>query len=276
MVDYGFLKNSNGKKRGRVEFLDVDLPASDGGPSELGKQLTTTELVRQKIKAGKKGLENMRKEADDFECKTESDFYRGVEMVGQCKKLEKQLTDSVNGAIKHLWDEWKEGKNILSVFTDEIKKVQAIPQGKIDAYAHQAEMKRRSDAQKAADEAARLQAKIDAEQASLDAQEKEAAKKEGREPVYLPPITVDKPVIPQEIKTKTESGSAKIEMVLEHTITDITSPFLHKLILDYCGPAYKTIADQACKKAIKAGAIGLKGASGITVEEKAKTKHRRR
>ena len=286
MVDYGFLEPEKG---GRVEFLDVDLPdeIEIEGPTirklmpgdkvvTAGKQLTTTDLVRQKIKAGEKNIESMKKEADGLAVENSDGFDRAVEMIGQIKNLKKSLTDAVNAIIQPIYQEYKEGRNILTSFTPKLDKIHATIKEKQDAYAYKAEMKRRADAQKAADEAARLQAKIDAEQAALDAKEKAAAKKENRAPQYLPPVKVDAPVIPREIKTKTESGSAKIEMVLVHTVTDIKSTFLHKLILDHCGPAYKTMADQACKKAIKAGALGLAGAEGITVEEKAVTKHRRR
>ena len=289
MVDYGFIEKIDAQieNTGKVGFFDADLSEEIEEPTirklmpgdkiiPSGKQLTTTDLVREKIKAGKKNIEKMKKEADALTVEDRAGFNRSVEMIGQLKNLKKSLTDAVNHIIQPIYQEYKEGRNILTAFTPNLDKIQAAIQKKQDDYAYKAEMKRREDARKAAEDARKLQAKIDAEQKKIDDAEKAAAKKEEREPQYLPPIKVDTPVIPKEIKTKTESGSAKIEMVLVHTITDINSTFLHQLILDHCGPAYKTLADQACKKAIKAGAIGLAGAEGITVEEKAITKHRRR
>ena len=108
------------------------------------------------------------------------------------------------------------------------------------------------------------------------AKEKKTAKIERRAPVEFAPIIVDKPVVPKTVAVKTAHGSAKTKAVLEHTITDLKSAFLLDLILTHCQPAFKTLADVAVKKAIKAGALGVAGGPGITVEEKYRASHRRR
>ena len=291
MVDYRFLddKKKEGPPSigpieeelppGRVEFFDVDLPPSK--KHHIGKDatfeiLSTTDMVRQQIKSGEAGLESMKKEAEALTVENSDDFNKAVEMIGQIKNLKKSLTDTVNAIIQPIYQEYKSGRNILTSFTPKLDAIQAAIKEKQDAYAYKAEMARREAERKAAEETAKLQAKIDAEQKALEEAERKAAKAEKREPVKYEPIKVDTPVIPKEIKTTTESGSAKIEMVLVPTITNAKSEYVIDKVLYYFEKQFMDLALKAANKAIKAGAIGLKGAPGITVEEKAITKHRRR
>jgi hypothetical protein len=274
MVDYSFLEQANGKKRGRVEFFDVDLPP--GRVEITDKQLTTTDRVRQQIKAGEAGLKSMQKEVDELVVETKEDFYRSVEMIGQIKNLKKWLIDAVNEIIMPQYQEYKAGRNILTAFTPKLDRQKAQIEAKQETYSYKAEMARREAERRAAEEAAKLQAKIDAEKKKMDEAEKKKAKKEKREPVFHEPIVVDTPVVPKEIKTITESGSAKIEMVLVPTITEPKNGYVIDKVLYYFEKQYLDLALKAANKAIKAGAIGLKGAPGISVEERAVTKHRRR
>jgi hypothetical protein len=274
VVDYSFLKQSNGKKRGRVEFFDVDLPP--GRVEITGKQLTTTDRVRQQIKAGEAGLKSMQKEVDELVVETKEDFYRSVEMIGQIKNLKKWLIDAVNEIIMPQYQEYKAGRNILTAFTPKLDRQKAQIEAKQEPYSYKAEMARREAERRAAEEAAKLQAKIDAEKKKMDEAEKKKAKKEKREPVFHEPIVVDTPVVPKEVKTTTESGIANIKMVLVPTITEPKNEYVIDKILYYFEDKFMELALKAANKAIKAGAIGLKGAPGISVEERAVTKHRRR
>ena len=294
MVDYGFLENGEFKGKGkRVEFFNVDLPARNITTSQKVEEeakkardeyfeektitvLTTTDLVRKRIKEGEACLESMQKEAESLTVDNPYGFDRAVEMIGQIKNLKKSLTDAVNAVIQPLYQEYKSGRNILTSFTPKLDAIHAAIKEKQDAYAYKAEMARREAERKAAEEAAKLQEKIDAEQKALEAAERKAAKAEKREPVKYEPIKVDTPVVPKEIKTTTESGSAKIEMVLVPTITNPKEEYVVDKILYYFESQFMDLALKAANKAIKAGAIGLNGAPGITVEEKAVTKHRRR
>jgi hypothetical protein len=260
MVDYSFLEQANGKKRGRVEFFDVDLPP--GRVEITGKQLTTTDRVRQQIKAGEAGLKSMQKEVDELVVETKEDFYRSVEMIGQIKNLKKWLIDAVN--------------EIIMPHTPKLDRQKAQIEAKQEPYSYKAEMARREAERRAAEEAAKLQAKIDAEKKKMDEAEKKKAKKEKREPVFHEPIVVDTPVVPKEVKTTTESGIANIKMVLVPTITEPKNEYVIDKILYYFEDKFMELALKAANKAIKAGAIGLKGAPGISVEERAVTKHRRR
>ena len=270
MVDYSFLENQDGKKRGRIEFFDVDMPATLPGITN------SVEIVRKRMTEGDKKIDEMGAEVKALVLKDEADFGRATEMIGQLKNLKKLLSDAVNKYKDPIYDLYKTMRDILGVRKDKIDAHIEIIQQKQNQLAYQLEMNRREAKRRADEAAAELQKKLDAEQAAIDAKEKEKAKEEKREPVFSAPIKVDAPVIPKEIKTKTESGSAKIEMVLMPKITDIKSPYIFQKVIQHFQFKYKELAIKALEKDIKAGALGLKGAEGVTVEEKAVTKHRRR
>lgn len=268
-VSDGVTKSAVGKN-GKVEFFDIDLDA------ELPEAVDRLDMVRKKTAAGLEKIESMRTEAIALEIKSDNDFSRAIEMVGQCKKLKKMLEDAVNNHIKPLWDEWKSGKNILTATTSKIDAVQKIPQGKADAYAHEIEMARRKKQQEAEAEARKLQQRLDAEQREREAAERKAAKAEKRKPVYQAPIVVDKPVIEKEVKIKTESAAATIETYLDAEIQNLGSKFVLQMVMNYKRKQYLDLAEKALKAAIKAGVLGINGADGVKVVEKTKTGTRRR
>jgi len=59
-------------------------------------------------------------------------------------------------------------------------------------------------------------------------------------------------------------------------LANLKAEYVIDKVLYYFEDKFMDLATKAAEKAIRAGAIGLKGAPGITVEEKAVTKHRRR
>ena len=252
---------------GRVEFMDIDLPEKTKG---------AVDLVRHKMIEGDQRIQLMKKEADALAVKDDETFVRASEMIGQTKNLKKFLEDAVNEIIKPLYQEYKKGRNILTERTGKLDAIIKAIQGKADAHAYKLEMQRREEERKAREAAAKLQAELDKAQRAAEAAERKAAKAEKRDPVKYEPIVVDTPVVPKEIKLKTESSSAKIEMVLVPTIEDPKAEYVIDKILYYFESQFMDLALKAAIKAIKAGAIGLKGAPGIKVEEKAVTRHRRR
>ncbi len=280
MYNPNFMENGSfsGKKRGRVEFFDAELPEQFAGPPAKKEGKTELEIVRERMERGDEKIDEMGKEVDEveFSGQGQAGFDRATEMIGQVKKLKSRLEVSVNEYKDPIWEQYKTLRNILTTRTSKLDDQIVTLKAKQNVVAGELEMARREEKRKADEAAAKLQAKIDAEQKKLDEAEKKAAKKEKREPVYQPPVVVDKPEIPKTIKTKTESGSATIKMILVPTITDLSSEFLQDMMLNYFREKYEELALKACNAAIKAGALGLAGAKGIKVEEKADTTHRRR
>ena len=272
MGDYDFLSNEaeaiKKRKPQKVKFLDVELPETSN--------VSAVAIVREKMVKGDQQISAMEKEAEGFSLTGQAGFDNLTEMIGQVKTLEKLLTEAVEIHTKPIYARYKELRNILTQRTNRLKKLIEGLQKKQNQIGYQMEMERRERERKAREEAAKLQAKLDREQAELDKKEKARAKKEGREPELQKPIVVDAPTIPKETKTVTESGSAKIEMVLVATIQNPDSPFVFKKIQQYFPRQYMELANKAMKKAIDEGVLGIKGADGVTVEEKASTKHRRR
>ena len=273
VINYNFMENGSfsGEKKGRVEFLNtgVDLPGRSGGK-------TSIEQVRHKMVEGDQRIALMKKQTDELTVEDEATFFQASEMIGQTKNLKKLLEDAVNVIIRPLYQEYKKGRNILTERTGKLDDIIKAIQAKADAHAYKLEMQRREEERKAREAAAKLQAELDKAQRAAEAAERKAAKAEEREPVVHEPIVVDAPVVPKEIKVKTESSSAKIEMVLVPMITNPKDEYVIDKVLYYFEDKFMDLATRAAEKAIKAGAIGLKGAPGITVEEKAITKHRRR
>lgn len=268
MVDYGFAQGND--KPTKVEFFDAEMPAS------VPAKKDPVAVARAAMAKGLEEIGRIKNESDVFEIKSEGDLQLAVELQGQAKTILKRLTDSGESYYKPHFDTYKQIRNIVTATIEPLNDAIKILKQKSDQFAYQLEVQRREAEAKARAEAAALQAKIDKEVAEQRAAEAKAAKAEKREPVEMPPIVVDTPVIPKEIKAKTEHGSIKVSMVLRHEVTELESEYLFGLVLAYCRPAYKTMVDQACKKAIKAGALGVAGGPGVMVREEADTQHRRR
>jgi hypothetical protein len=269
-----------------VKFFDADL--SGDGPQIRKVQgdemiVKKTELIKKDpVELTKAILEKsngkigvMHGEAENLEIKTDADFNKGVEMRGQVKTLIKKLVDVVEGVSKPLYRKYKAVSNLKSA-TDPLVKIDNILKKKTDDFALLKLLAQRKADQKAKAAAAALQATIDAEQEKIAAAERVAAKKEKRAAVIPEPIVVDVPVLPQTVAAKTEHGSVSLKMVLKGEITDLGSDFVFKMVLAEVKVAYRTLAETALKKAIKAGAVGIKGGPGVTVREVAETQHRRR
>jgi hypothetical protein len=218
----------------------------------------------------------MHGEAEELEVKADADFNRAVEMRGQGKTLAKQIVEAAEAFSKPLWKEYKKIKNLETSITEPLAETDNLLKKKTDDFALIKLLEQRKADQKAKAAAAALQATIDAEQEKQAAAERAAAKKEKREVVVPEPIVVDVPVVPQTVAAKTEHGSVSLKMVLKGEITDLESGFVFKMVLSEVRVAYKTLAETALKKAIKAGAVGIKGGPGVTVREVAETQHRRR
>jgi len=268
MVNYDF-----------VEFFDADI--SDG--AESGKGLPATapkkdpvEMARAILKKFDGKIAYMHGEAEELEIKTDADFNRAVEMRGQGKTLAKQIVEAAEGFSKPLWAEYKKIKNLETSITAPLTETDKLLKKKSDEFAYLKLLEQRKAEQKAREEAAKLQAKIDAEQAKQAEAERKSAKKEKRAAVIPEPIVVDVPVVPQTVAAKTEHGSVSLKMVLKGEITDLESDFVFRMVLSEGRAGYLALAKAALKKAIKAGAVGIKGGPGVTVREVAETQHRRR
>jgi len=262
-----------------VEFFDADIPPA----SEDGERVPVAAAKKDPVEMARAILEKfegkiafMHGEAEELEIKTDKDFNRAVEMRGQGKTLAKMVIDTVEKYSKPLWHEYKRVKNLEKPVTEPLTKTDNLLKKKMDDFAYLALLIKRKAEQKAREAAADLQAKIDKEQAEQAAAERAAAKKEKREAVIPASIVVDMPVVPQTVAAKTEHGSVSLKMVLKGEITDLESDFVFKLVLAEVRPAYKTLAETALKKAIKAGAVGIKGGPGVVVKEVADSQHRRR
>lgn len=273
MVNYDF-----------VEFFNADLSgAVPDGISEPARPVEglpvkkdPVDMARVVLDAFDEKIAKMHNEAEALEIKTEADFNRAVEMRGQAKTLKKMVVDAAGKFSKPLYREYKAVKNLETSITVPLDKADVTLKKKTDDWAYLALLAERKREQKAREEAAALQAKIDAEQKAQADRERAAAEKEKREAVIPERIVVDVPVVPAKVAAKTEHGSVSVKMVLKGEITDLESDFVFKLVLSQTRAGYRTLAEAALKKAIKAGAIGIKGGPGVAVREVADTQHRRR
>jgi hypothetical protein len=273
MVNYDF-----------VEFLNEDISSKvPDSHAEAGRNIPATatkkdpvELARAILVKFEGKIAFMHGEAEELEIAADADFNRAVEMRGQGKTLAKQIVEAAEQFSKPLWKKYKEIKNLETSITAPLAETDKLLKKKTDDFAYIKLLAQRKAEQKAREEAAKLQAKIDAEQRAQAAAERAAAKKEKRAAVIPEPIVVDVPVVPQAVAAKTEHGSVSLKMVLKGEITDLESDFVFKMVLAELRVAYRTLAETALKKAIKAGAVGIKGGPGVTVREVAETQHRRR
>lgn len=251
-----------------IEFFDVELPATS--------EKSLVETVREKMVKGDQLISKMQKEVDSFDLKGQEGFDKLTEMIGQVKTLDSRLEAA---AKEHYDPPYQLYKKLRNIYTERKPKLEAMITSLSRLQrpiAHQLEMDRRKKQQEARKAAAKLQAEIDKQHEEQKKAEEKAAKKEKRDPVHMPLVTVDQPTIPKETKTVTESGRAAVKMVLVPTINDTRSSFIFDQVIKYFHFKYLDLAEKALKKAISEGILGLKGAPGVTVEEKADVSHRRR
>jgi len=279
MVDYSFVKFLNKDLdaegvAGRVP--DSHYEAARGSRAAVPAKRDPVVVARKVLKEFDTEIAKLFNEAEAFEIKSEDDFNSVVEMRGQSKTLKKMIIDEAAKYYKPLYNDYKSIKNIETSITNTLDKTDSVLKKKGDDWAYLALLAERKREQQAREQAAALQAKIDAEQRAQAARELAAAKKEKREAVIPDRIVVDVPVVPAKVAAKTEHGSVSVKMVLKGEVTDLESDFVFKLVLAQTRAGYKTLAEAALKKAISAGAVGLAGGPGIEVREVADTQHRRR
>ena len=287
MVDYSFVKflnkdlNAEGvDSEGKGKITDEVSASRYGkmilGATELMTKKDPVELARAVLAAFDEQIAAMHNEAAELEIKTDNDFNQGVEMRGQGKTLKKKIVEAAERFSKPLYQEYKSVKNLETSITGPLDDMDTTLKKKTDDFAYLKLLAERKREQEAREQAAALQAKIDAEQRAQAERELKAAKKEKREAIIPDRIVVDVPVVPQKVAAKTEHGSVNVKMVLKGEITDLESDFVFKLVLAQTLAGYKTLAEAALKKAISAGAVGLAGGPGVEVREVADTQHRRR
>lgn len=274
MVDYDFLTKGASAKSNRVEFLDIDLP-----PGEI-KNLPDTnsplKLAKMEMLKGDKLIADMKKEAEEYEGEGEAGLAKLNEMIGQVKTLDGKLESATKKYSDPYYKKYKDIRNVYTPRSTELNEIRAVLQRKLNQVANEVRLERQKEQQKIKEEAAKLQAKIDKEQDELRKKEKEAAKKENREPVRMAPIVVDVPAISQKTKTVTESGSTIIDTELVAKIQNLGSKFILQMVLNYRREKYLDLAEKALKDAVAGGVLGLKGADGVTVTEETVASHRKR
>jgi len=279
MVDYSFVKFLNKDLdaegvAGRVP--DSHYEAARGSRASVPAKKDPVELARAVLAAFDEQIAAMHNEAAELEIKTDIDFNRAVEMRGQAKTLKKKIVEAAEQFSKPLYQKYKSVKNLETSITGPLDDTDKTLKKKTDDFAYIKLLAERKREQEAREQAAALQAKIDAEQESQAERERAAAKKEKREAIIPDRIVVDVPVVPAKVAAKTEHGIVNVKMVLKGEVTDLESDFVFKLVLAQTRAGYKTLAETALKKAISAGAIGLAGGPGVEVREVADTQHRRR
>jgi hypothetical protein len=266
------------------DFIDDEIEGIENRKPPASVEGGTLEIVEANdlklVTACKNVLEPLvargeayKKKAGEMELKVEGDLDTATELIGQGKKYVKVVQDKAKEHYKKPYQDYKTMLGFQNKIVEPVEAANEILQGKIDNLVNLLEVERRAKEQRAQEEARKLQEKIDKQLAEQAAKEKKLAKKEKREPVPLPPVQVAAPVIPKEIKTRTQHGSLKTKPVLQCEITDLKSSALIDAMVQYCGPAYKKLAMQALKKMIAAGMLGVAGIEGVTVTEWFKGKH---
>lgn len=270
MVDYGIFQDGSAAE-----------PEADGAEIEV-KQVQVVNkkdviaVARNQVTVKEGALSRDLNRADEIVINSNEDLIEATDLQGRLKKGQKAIVETGQKYYKPFFDQYKTILNITNAAKSHVEpRVKAL-QVKMDSFATLQELERRKKEQEARDAAAELQRKIDAEEAELAKKEKATAKKSGVKYKAAPRIVVDAPVIPRTVEAKTEHGTSKLEDVLVGEATDYKSDFLRQLMIDYCMPAFKTMAQTAINKAIKAGALGKKGAPGIKVTKKTQVKHRRK
>lgn len=256
-------------RNAKIEFIDEELPATFGGDEII-------DIMRQRVEMGDALIDEMGLEARAVVLKTEADLAIATEMQGQIKDLIAQLTKTIKVKSDYYYGIYKRLRGILTVRTDKLEASARVLQKKQNELAHKLRMERRREQQEAEAEARRLQEKLDAERREQEKVEIEAAKVDGREPELKPRIVVDKPVIDESVKVKTESASTTIKSYLAPVIENLGSKFILQMVMNYYRKQYVELAEKSLKAAIKAGVLGLKGADGVKVEERTKAKNIKR
>ncbi len=263
-------KNKAEGKNAKIDFMDANLPASFDEGQEL------IDMVRERVEKGDKGIDDIGKQVDSLQLKTEPDMALATEMQGRIKDLKSRLKKAVEPKKDYYYRIYKQLLGILNVRINKLDKHSKRLQKKQDNLAHMIAMEQRRKQQEAEAEARKLQERLDAEARAQEKKELAAAKAERRAPVKMPRIVVDKPVIERTVKVKTESASTTIETYLSPTIDNLGSKFILQMVLNYYRPKYLELAEKALNAAIKAGVLGLKGADGVRVEEKQRAKNIKR
>ena len=277
MVDYSFVKFLNADLDvvgGRVP--DSHFEAGQRSRAAVPAKKDPVELARAVLAAFDEQIAAMHNEAAELAIKNDADFNQAVEMRGQAKTLKKKIVEAAEQFSKPLYQKYKSVKNLETSITGPLDETDSTLKKKTDDFAYLKLLAERKREQEAREQAAALQAKIDAEQRAQAERERAAAKNEKREAVIPDRIVVDVPVVPVKVAAKTEHGSVSVKMVLKAEITNLASEFVFTTVLNQCRAAYKTLAETALKKAISAGAVGLAGGPGVDVREVADTQHRRR
>lgn len=258
-----------------VEEQEFDVPQADAGTvGEVSRDLIA--VARHEVKVRGDALAKTLNEADALVIADNDGLLTATELQGQIKKALKEIQTAGELLYKPRYNEYKAILNVINAAKSEPEKRVKSLQSKMDSFATLQEMERRKKERAALDAAAALQKKLDAEQAAINERARAAAKKEKKKFVAPERVIVDAPIIPRTIEARTEHGSAKLDSELIAEITDYNSDYIIQCMFDYCWPAFKTLALTAIKKAIKAGALGIAGADGVTVTEKTTVKHRRK
>jgi len=213
--------------------VEVNPPAKIDWPSVLttAKQKFNL-LYKQKI-------ESLRVTAKAFEIKSDADAGKLTAMAGEAAELTKQLEEKRKVTIKEPDSFVRSLNAFVKTFRDPLSDVVKICKQKIGTYQFEKELERRKKEKKAQDEAAKLQAKMDAE-----------AKAAGVEAPELPPVVMPEKTAP----IRTESGSANFSTEWVHELEDITKvPW-----------EYLLVNDAKVKLSIKAG---IRDIPGLIIKE---------
>lgn len=195
-----------------------------------------------------------------FEIVDDQSFVRLAEMTGQAKQLDKNIGRAAEAFYIDAYNYYKSVLNIKNSITNITAEIARILKQKSNEYAYKKELDRREAEKKARAEAAKVQAKLDAQ-----------AKKKGVAPITMAPA----PVIPKDTgPLKTQSGTMSTKMVWTFELEDLTSKAVFDLVLRTTPAKYREVAEAALKKAVKSGVH--EKVEGVRFFERAETTHRAR
>lgn len=271
MIDYDAIINDGAGETQEPEAVEQRKTKAVG---KVSRDLVA--VARNEIAVKNKTCTKLLNQADTLVIEDNDGLLSATELQGKIKNASKEIKEAGEKLYKPLFIKYKAILNVVNAALSDYDKRVKLIQGKLNSFATLQENERRKKAQEAQEQAAKLQKKLDDDAAALAKKAKKTAKSIGE--TYTAPsrIVVNMPVIPKTIEAVTEHGTSKLDPVLVPEITDYATDYIRQAMIDYCYPAFKTLAMQAVKKAIKAGALGINGADGVTVTEKTEVKHRRK
>lgn len=200
------------------------LPPAKRDPFDMAK-------VKADLEPYRKAVESMAFQASKHQVTDDKSNGEAVGMAGQAKRLGKDIEDERKRIIKDPSQFVKSVNGLVKEFTAMLDEIEAGLKKKIGTYQYQQEMKRREAERKAQEEAAALQAKLDAE----------AKEKNIEAPKVIAPVAAAAPKV-----TRTDNGvSAHTRKVWKCEVTDES-----QVPRDFCVPS-QTLLNEAVKKGVR-------------------------